>query len=119
MVLRKETLTFRDSQVDVLTQALLSAQAKDEKFDALEDQIQEWMQGKSRWAAMPRLQPLALAAVSAIPFRGFGIFSACILAAILGYRRLEGTLLIMSGSFIGATVSIIILYFPAKWINAF
>ncbi|MFC1883450.1 small multi-drug export protein [Thermodesulfobacteriota bacterium] len=87
-------------------------------FEKRSDKIQGWIKGKSFLMRLSRFEPLAVVAVSAIPIKGFGILSACILATILKYRRLEGTLLIMSGSFVGAVGSILILYFPVRWFHA-
>ena len=87
-------------------------------FEKRSDKIRGWIKGNGFLSRLSRIEPLAIAAVSAIPFKGFGILSACILAAILKYRRLEGTLLIMIGSFVGAAVSILIFYFPVRWFHA-
>lgn len=80
--------------------------------------VQEWRERRGAWSRISRYKPLSVIAVSVIPMKGFGILSACILATVLGLRRLEGTLLIMAGSFLGAVGSILILYFPARWLNA-
>jgi hypothetical protein len=87
-------------------------------FEKRSDKIRVWVKGNGFLTRLTRFEPLAVAAVSAIPFRGFGILSACILASILKYRRLKGTLLIMSGSFAGAAVSILVFYFPVRWFHA-
>jgi uncharacterized membrane protein len=80
--------------------------------------LQERMRKSPLWRRVARYHPFAVLAVSTIPFRGFGVFSACILAFLMGYGRLYSTILIMSGSFIGATVSIMVFFFPARWIIA-
>jgi uncharacterized membrane protein len=82
------------------------------------DRLQERMKKSSFWRRVARYHPFAVLAVSTIPFRGFGIFSACILAFLIGYGRFYSTILIMSGSFIGAIISIMIFFFPARWIIA-
>ena len=64
-----------------------------------------------------KYRPLSVIAVSAAPMRGFGVLSACILASLFGYSRTSGTLLIMAGSFIGASLSILVLFWPARWIH--
>lgn len=87
-------------------------------FEKRSNKIQGWIKGNGFLTRLSRFEPLAVAAVSAIPLRGFGVLSACILAAVLKFRRLEGTLLIMSGSFVGAAVSILVFYFPARWLHA-
>jgi len=80
--------------------------------------IRERMEGKRYLKRLARYQPLAVIAVSTIPFRGFGVFSACILAFMLGYGRFTAASLIISGSFIGSLLSILIFFFPARWFNA-
>jgi len=62
-------------------------------------------------------KPLAVLAVSTIPFRGLGIFSACILSVMLGYSRSTGTFLIMLGSLIGSVLSILFFFLPARWLG--
>jgi uncharacterized membrane protein len=81
------------------------------------NKIQEWRRGSGFWSRVARYEHLSVVAVTVIPLKGFGILSACILAAILGFRRLEGTLLIITGSFIGAVGSILIFYFPTRWLH--
>lgn len=80
--------------------------------------IRERMEGKRYLKRLARYKPLAVIAVSTIPFRGFGVFSACILAFMLGYGRFAAASLIISGSFIGSLLSILIFFFPARWFNA-
>lgn len=80
--------------------------------------IRERMEGKRYLKRLARYQPLAVMVVSTIPFRGFGVFSACVLAFMLGYGRLVAASLIISGSFIGSLLSILIFFFPARWFNA-
>ncbi len=80
--------------------------------------IQSRMEASPLWRRISRFQPAAIVAVSLLPFRGFGIFSACILSFMLNLNRIFATLLIMSGSFIGTLLSILVFYFPARWIDA-
>jgi uncharacterized membrane protein len=91
--------------------------------------FQAWIEERSRkikdriergafWKRFNRFKPLAVVAVTIIPFRGFGVFSACILAFIMGYRRLVSTLLILCGSFLGALMTILVFFFPARWLSA-
>lgn len=79
--------------------------------------VEERMERKEYWKRLTRVKPLSVVAVSLIPFRGFGIFSACILSLLLGYNRFAGTFLIMSGSFIGSLLSVAILFMPARWLS--
>ena len=79
--------------------------------------LQERMEKKKYLKQLARFKSFSVVAVSSIPFRGFGIFSACILAFILGYNRIIGTFLIMAGSFIGALLSILILFMPVRWLS--
>jgi uncharacterized membrane protein len=79
--------------------------------------IQRRIQSGPNWKRLSRYRPLAVIAVSIIPFRGFGVFSACILAFIMGYGRVAGTCLIMSGSLVGAVVTTLVFYHPARWLS--
>ena len=79
--------------------------------------LQERMERKKYWKQLARFKSLSVVAVSSIPFRGFGIFSACILTFILGYNRFVGTFLIILGSFIGVLLSILILFMPVRWLS--
>jgi uncharacterized membrane protein len=80
--------------------------------------IKERIEKRSYWKRVVRYQPLAVVAVSIIPFRGFGVFSASILAFMMGYPRFAGTFLVMSGSFIGSVLSILVFFFPVRWLSA-
>jgi uncharacterized membrane protein len=80
--------------------------------------LKERIEKGTYWKRLTRFQPLAVVAVAIIPFRGFGVFSACILAFIMGYPRFVSTLLIMCGSFVGALLTILVFFFPARWLSA-
>jgi uncharacterized membrane protein len=79
--------------------------------------LQERMESRKYCKQLASFKPMSVVAVSSIPFRGFGIFSACILSFMLGYNRFTGTFLIMSGSFIGSLLSVAILFMPARWLS--
>ncbi|MCD6561387.1 MAG: small multi-drug export protein [Deltaproteobacteria bacterium] len=83
------------------------------------NKIEQKIQKKNFWNRLVRYRPLAIITVSTIPVRGFGVLSACILAVMLNFGRVTGTLLIMSGSLIGSILSVLILYYPARWFNGF
>ncbi len=76
--------------------------------------LNEKMSGSKFWARVSHIKPLAVIAVSTIPIRGCGIISATILSFILGYGRVRGTLLIMTGSIVGALVTLAVLYEPIR-----
>ena len=80
--------------------------------------IQRRMETSALWRRISRYQPMAVMAVSFLPLRGFGIFSACILSFLLKLNRVSATIFIMSGSLIGTILSIGVFYFPARWIDA-
>ena len=95
----------------------------------LPKRLQKWIQNRSRkiqsrmeasslWKRISRYQPMAVMVVSLLPLRGFGIFSACILSFMLNLNRVSATIFIMSGSFIGTNLSIVVFYFPARWLDA-
>ncbi len=79
--------------------------------------LQEQRETKGYWGKLANVQHLSVVAVATLPFRGCGILSACILAAMLRYNRIAGTILILSGSVIGALLTIVILFFPARWFS--
>lgn len=80
--------------------------------------IQARMEASSLWKQISRYQPMAVVAVSMLPLRGFGIFSACILSFMLKVNRVFATVLIMSGSVIGTVLSIMVFYYPVRWFDA-
>lgn len=80
--------------------------------------IQTRMEASPLWRRVSRFQPMAVVAVSMLPLRGFGIFSACILSFMLNLNRVYATLLIMFGSFIGTILSIMVFYYPVRWLDA-
>jgi uncharacterized membrane protein len=93
---------------------------------AMPERFQKWVTKKSEklktrilekkyWKKLLSYQPVAVVAVSAVPFRGFGILSACILAVMLGYGRVHGTALIMTGSFLGSLVLVWTIFFPGRY----
>jgi uncharacterized membrane protein len=88
--------------------------------------LQNWIQDRSRktqeklekktyWKRLKRYKPIAVMAVSAFPFKGFGVLSACIVAFVLGLSRLASTLSIMSGSLVSSVIAIAIFFMPAMW----
>lgn len=78
---------------------------------------QERMAGGGFWGWLATMQPLVVMAVAIIPIRGCGIVSACVLCFILGFSRFYGTLLVMTGSLIGALATVAILYEPMRFFN--
>ncbi len=68
---------------------------------------------------LPHSRPLVLMAVSALPLRGFGILSACILAFVLECGRFTGTISIMAGSLLCSCTFIVLFYVPARWLSGF
>ena len=96
------------------------------KHIVLPKRIQTWVQDKTEklkirmkekvfWQRLIPFQHMTVILVSTIPLRGFGIMSACILAAMLGYGRLLGTVLIMAGSFACSLLSICVFFFPGRY----
>jgi uncharacterized membrane protein len=77
---------------------------------------QEKLEKKTYLKHLARYRPLAVMAVSAFPFKGFGVLSACIVSFILGLSRLASTLSIMSGSLVSSVIAIAIFFMPARWI---
>ena len=75
------------------------------------------MSGEGFWAKVAKMQPLAIILVSMIPIRGCGIISACVLCYMLGIGRIYCTVLVMTGSLLGAGVTLAILYQPIMMIQ--
>lgn len=69
------------------------------------------------WGRLAKMHPLAVMAVAVIPIRGCGIISACVLCYMLGISRLQGTMLIMAGSLVGALATLAILYEPMRLLH--
>lgn len=68
-------------------------------------------------ARLPHSRPLALVVVSALPLRGFGVLSGCILAFVLDCSRFTGTVSIMAGSLLCSSTFILLFYVPARWMG--
>ncbi len=75
------------------------------------------MNGGGFWAKVGQMQPLAIILVSMIPVRGCGIISACVLCFMMGMSRIYCTVLIMTGSVLGACVTLALLYEPIRLIH--
>lgn len=73
--------------------------------------------GDGFWAKVGTMQPLAIILVSMIPIRGCGIISACVLCYMLGIGRIYCTVLVMTGSLLGAGVTLALLYQPIMMLN--
>jgi uncharacterized membrane protein len=82
------------------------------------ERVRTKMKTSRFWSRFSNLQPMTVVAVSFLPLRGFGIFSACILAFFLNYNRFFATLLIMSGSLAGSILAVVVFYFPSRWFSA-
>jgi uncharacterized membrane protein len=65
------------------------------------DRVMASLNEKPLLKKMMSLGDVGLVLLSALPIRGFGILSASIVSFFLKKRRIEGTLLLMTGSFIG------------------
>jgi uncharacterized membrane protein len=70
---------------------------------------------KESWKGMIHYRHAAVVVVATLPFRGFGVLSACILAVMLGYGRIAGTALIMAGSLIGSAIAVCVILFPGRY----
>ena len=68
--------------------------------------------GDGFWARVGKMQPLVIILVAMIPVRGCGIISACVLCYMLGIGRIYCTVLVMSGSLLGAGLTLALLYQP-------
>jgi uncharacterized membrane protein len=75
------------------------------------------MNGGGFWAKVGKMQPLTIILVSMIPVRGCGIISACVLCFMLGIGRIYCTVLIMTGSVLGACVTLAVLYEPIRLLH--
>jgi uncharacterized membrane protein len=70
---------------------------------------------KESWKWLLRYRHAAIVVVATLPFRGFGVLSACILAMMLGYGRVAGTALIMAGSLIGSAIAVCVILFSGRY----
>ena len=96
------------------------------KHMALPKRFQNWVDRKSKklsirvqeknyWRKLLRYRHMAIIIVTTVPFRGFGVLSATILAVMLGYGRIHGTILIVTGSIIGSLFSVWAIFFPGRY----
>lgn len=73
------------------------------------------IQGKKYWQNLLHFQHVGIIVVTTVPLRGFGVLSATILAAMLGYGRIKATALIMTGSIIGSLFAIWAVLIPGRY----
>ncbi len=96
-----------------------------DKYTRAPERIRQWVGRRTAkmqlWMASGKLikhlqlsRPMMIVAVSFLPFWGFGIFSACIIAFLLKYDRLPATFLIMAGSLMGATILVALFLYPVS-----
>jgi len=96
------------------------------KHMALPKRFQSWVdrksekfrtrvQGKKYWPKLLRSRHAAIIVVTTVPFRGFGVLSATVLAVMLGYGRVQGTMLIFAGSIIGSLIAVGAIFFPGRY----
>jgi len=81
--------------------------------------LRQWMTSGRLVKHMHLSGPMMIVAVAFLPLRGFGIFSACILAFLMKYDRVPATLFIMAGSLMGATLLVLLFFLPAKVYHGF
>ncbi len=79
------------------------------------DKFRNLVQEKTYWKKLLHYRDLALIVVTSVPLRGFGVLSACVLAAMLGYGRIRASILIMTGSVIGSVFAIWAIFFPGRY----
>ncbi len=75
------------------------------------------LDGDGFWVKMAKIQPVAIILVAMIPVRGCGIISACVLCYMLGVGRIYCTVLVMTGSLLGAGLTLAILYQPVMMLS--
>ena len=71
--------------------------------------------GKKYWRNLLKFQPVGVIVVTTVPFRGFGVLSATVLAVMLGYGRIKATALILIGSIIGSLFAIWAFLIPGRY----
>jgi uncharacterized membrane protein len=64
----------------------------------------------SRDNGLTRLRVPAVMVVTMVPFYGFGIHSACVVAFLLKFRPVSGTVTIMAGSLIASLLTWLVLF---------
>jgi len=85
----------------------------------LRDKWSRRLEQSKFWSALARNRGLAVMTVSSLPLRGCGVISATILSFSLGFSRVHGTVLVMSGSLIGALVTLAVLKEPMRMLHGF
>ena len=73
------------------------------------------IQGKKYWQNLLKFRPVGVIVVTTVPFRGFGVLSATVLAVMLGYGRFKATALILIGSIIGSLFAIWAFLIPGRY----
>jgi uncharacterized membrane protein len=68
------------------------------------ERIQRRMKEKSLLRWISSMGDLGIILISALPIKGFGIHSGSVFCFLIGKRRLEGTLLLMTGSVLGILI---------------
>jgi hypothetical protein len=81
------------------------------------ERITTMMAERTLLRSVGHLRSISIAAVAFLPLRGCGILSASILAFLLGYKRVNATLLIMCGSVSGTGLLLLLFYLPARWLH--
>ncbi len=83
--------------------------------DKKSEKFRNLVQEKRYWKRLLRYRDFALIVVTSVPLRGFGVLSACILAATLDYGRIRASIMIMVGSVLGSLFAIWAIFFPGRY----
>jgi len=82
------------------------------------EKVQTYMENSRMWAPVFRLKYFSIFAITTIPFRGCGVFSACLFSLIFGVSKTTGTSLILAGSCAGTCLIFAVLFLPVRWFYA-
>lgn len=79
-------------------------------IEARRERWRERLAHKNWWSRLARTKPLLVMTVATVPVRGFGVLSAAILAFMLGFTPLRGTLAILAGAIVGGVATLALYY---------
>ena len=77
------------------------------------------IQEKKYWQNLLHFRHVGLIVVTTVPFRGFGVLSATVLAVMMGFGRFKATALILIGSIIGSLLAIWLILIPGRYFGVF
>lgn len=79
----------------------------------IEKRRERWQERLAKggwWSRLAQTRPLLVMTVATVPVRGFGVLSATLLAFMLGFSPVRGTLAILAGALLGGVATLALYY---------